>query len=46
MEDRRHVYGGYLPWRGIREDRVFKGGVAVPFTSTMDKKGPLREIKA
>ena len=35
-----------LPWRGISEDRVFKGGVIVSFTSAMDKKGPLREIKA
>ena len=34
-----------LPWRGISEDRVFKGGVTVPLTSAMDK-GPLREIKA
>ena len=32
-----------LPWRGISEDRVFKGGVTVPFMSAMDKKG---EIKA
>lgn len=34
-----------LPWRGVSEDRVFKGGVTDPFTSAMDKKGPLREIK-
>ena len=35
-----------LPWREISEDSVFKGGVTVPFTSSMDKKGPLGEIKA
>lgn len=35
-----------LPCRGISEVRVFKGGVTVPFTSAMDKKGPLLEIKA
>ena len=31
--------------KGISEDMVFKGGVTVSFTSTMDKKGPLRGIK-
>ena len=35
-----------LPWRGISEDRVFNGGVTAPFTSAMDKKGPLWGIKA
>ena len=25
---------------------MFRGGVTVPSTSAMDKKGPLREIKA
>ena len=30
-----------LPWRGISEDRVFKGGITISFTSAMDKKGPL-----
>ena len=26
-----------LSWRRIREDRVFKGGVTVSFTSATDK---------
>ena len=29
-----------LPWGGISKDKVFNGGVTVPFTSAMDKKGP------
>ena len=35
-----------LPWTGISDDRVFKGGITVPPTSAVDKKGPLGEIKA
>ena len=35
-----------LPWTGISDDRVFKGGVTVPPTSAVDKKGPLGVTKA
>ena len=35
-----------LPRTGLSEDRVFKGGIAVPLISAMDRKGPVSEIKA